>query len=133
MDVCLIGLHVDGTELCDHVWLDTAMARAVRVAQQRIDRFADHGATNIVTARAELDEDDGAHDPQVFIVDLERIGADDRTLVDELVQLPCGWIKTVGQGRKVRYIGNDRNRAWFKMEAAVYNLIRLTVLDAATA
>ena len=49
------------------------------------------------------------------------------------VEEPFGWIKTVGQGRKVRYIGNDRNRAWFKMEAAVYNLIRITALDAATA
>ncbi len=87
MDVCLIGLHVDGTEVCDRVWLDTTMTRAVRVAQQRLDRFANDGATNIVTARAELDEDDGAHDPQVFIVDLEGIGADDRTLVDDLVRL----------------------------------------------
>lgn len=87
MDVCLIGLHVDGTELCDRVWLDTTMTRAVRVAQQRLDRFATDGATNIVTARAELGEDDGAHDPQVFIVDLEGISADDRTLVDDLVRL----------------------------------------------
>ena len=35
-------------------------------------------------------------------------------------------------GRKLRYIGNDRNRAWFKMTTAVYNLIRITALDAAT-
>ena len=49
------------------------------------------------------------------------------------VEEPFGWIKTVGAGRKVRYIGNDRNRAWFKIEAAVYNLIRITALDAATA
>lgn len=47
------------------------------------------------------------------------------------VEEPFGWIKTVGAGRKVRYIGNDRNRAWFKMQAAVYNLIRITALDAA--
>jgi nucleoid-associated protein YgaU len=87
MDVCLIGLHVDGTEVCDRVWLDTTMTRAVRVAQQRLDRFANDGTTNIVTARAELDEDDGAHDPQVFIVDLEGISADDRILVDDLARL----------------------------------------------
>jgi len=49
------------------------------------------------------------------------------------VEEPFGWIKTVGQGRQVRYIGNDRNGAWFKMEAAVYNLIRITALDAAIA
>lgn len=46
---------------------------------------------------------------------------------------PFGWIKTVGAGRKLRYIGQDRNQAWFKMEAAVYNLIRICALDAATA
>ncbi len=49
------------------------------------------------------------------------------------VEEPFGWIKTVGAGRKLRYIGNDRNRAWFKIEAAVYNLIRITALDAAPA
>lgn len=48
------------------------------------------------------------------------------------VEEPFGWIKTVGAGRKVRYIGQDRNRAWFKIEAAVYNLIRIVALDAAT-
>lgn len=49
------------------------------------------------------------------------------------VEEPFGWIKTVGAGRKVRYIGQERNRAWFKMEAAVYNLIRICALDAAAA
>jgi transposase len=47
------------------------------------------------------------------------------------VEEPFGWIKTVGTGRKVRYIGQQRNRAWFKMEAAAYNLIRICSLDAA--
>ena len=49
------------------------------------------------------------------------------------VEEPFGWIKTVGAGRKVRYIGQQRNRAWFKMEAAVCNLIRICSLDASTA
>ena len=48
------------------------------------------------------------------------------------VEEPFGWIKTVGAGRKVRYIGQQRNRAWFKIEAAAYNLIRICALDAAT-
>ncbi len=47
------------------------------------------------------------------------------------VEEPFGWIKTVGAGRKVRYIGQERNRAWFKIEAATYNLIRICALDAA--
>ena len=46
------------------------------------------------------------------------------------VEEPFGWIKTIGGGRKLRYIGQQRNRAWFKIEAAVYNLIRITALDA---
>ena len=29
--------------------------------------------------------------------------------------------------------GQDRNRAWFKMTTAVYNLIRITALDTAPA
>ena len=46
------------------------------------------------------------------------------------VEEPFGWIKTIGGGHKLRYIGRQRNRAWFKMNAAVYNLIRITALDA---
>ena len=45
------------------------------------------------------------------------------------VEEPFGWIKTVGGGRKLRYIGQQRNRAWFKIEAAVYNVIRIVALD----
>lgn len=48
------------------------------------------------------------------------------------VEEPFGWLKTVGGGRKLRYIGKDRNRAWFKITTAVYNLIRITALDAPT-
>jgi hypothetical protein len=46
---------------------------------------------------------------------------------------PFGWIKTIAGGRKLRYVGPQRNRAWFKLAAAVYNLVRITALDAAPA
>jgi hypothetical protein len=46
------------------------------------------------------------------------------------VEEPFGWIKTIGGGRKLRYIGRQRNRAWFKLNAAVYNMIRIVALDA---
>ena len=49
------------------------------------------------------------------------------------IEEPFGWIKTVGGGRKLRYKGRDRNRAWFKMTTAVYNVIRITALDTAMA
>lgn len=45
------------------------------------------------------------------------------------VEEPFGWAKTIGGGRQLRYRGRERNRAWFKMTAAVYNLIRITALD----
>jgi transposase len=47
------------------------------------------------------------------------------------IEEPFGWIKTIAGGRKLRYIGRQRNRAWFLMTAAVYNIIRITALDAA--
>jgi transposase len=46
------------------------------------------------------------------------------------IEEPFGWIKTIGGGHKLRYIGRERNRAWFKITAAVYNLIRITAIDA---
>jgi len=49
------------------------------------------------------------------------------------IEEPFGWMKTVAGGRKLRYVGLQRNRAWFLMTGAVYNLIRITALDAQTA
>jgi len=45
------------------------------------------------------------------------------------IEEPFGWAKTIGGGRQLRYRGRDRNRSWFKITAAVYNLIRITALD----
>ena len=49
------------------------------------------------------------------------------------IEEPFGWVKTVAGGRKLRYKGRERNRAWFKFTAATYNLIRITALDTAAA
>jgi transposase len=46
------------------------------------------------------------------------------------VEEPFGWIKTVGAGRKLRFIGPERNREWSKMQTATYNPIRICSLDA---
>jgi len=46
------------------------------------------------------------------------------------IEEPFGWIKTIAGGRKLRYIGKRRNRAWFLMSGAVYNIIRIAALDA---
>ncbi len=41
-----------------------------------------------------------------------------------------GWLKTVGGGRKLRYIGRRRNRAWLELTAAAYNLVRFIAAGA---
>jgi transposase len=41
-----------------------------------------------------------------------------------------GWVKTVGGGRKLRFIGLQRNRLWAEMTAAAYNLVRVVRLEA---
>jgi Transposase DDE domain len=43
---------------------------------------------------------------------------------------PFGWIKTIAGGRELRYIGQRKKRAWFLIAGAVYNLLRIAVLDA---
>jgi transposase len=47
------------------------------------------------------------------------------------IEEPFGWMKTIAGDRKLRYIGRQRNRAWFLMTGAIYNLIRIAALDAA--
>ena len=49
------------------------------------------------------------------------------------IEEPFGWVKTVGGGRKLRYNGRERNRAWFKITTATYNLIRIAALDTSPA
>ena len=92
------------------------------VADVRGLGFTPHVAQNNTNRRSAIDGRTTRHAGHVVS---QRI----RKRVEE----PFGWIKTVGAGRKLRYIGQQRNRAWFKMEAAVYNLIRICSLDAAAA
>lgn len=40
-----------------------------------------------------------------------------------------GWIKTVGGGRKLRFIGLARNQLWAEMTAAAYNIVRIVRLE----
>lgn len=46
------------------------------------------------------------------------------------VEEPFGWMKTIAGGRKLPFIGRERNRMWFLMRGAVYNVIRIAALDA---
>ena len=95
---------------------------------------------------------DKAYDTKGFVADVRKLGftphvaqntktsaIDARTTrhaghavsqrIRKRVEEPFGWTKTIGGGRQLRYRGRDRNRAWFKITAAVYNLIRITALD----
>ena len=40
-----------------------------------------------------------------------------------------GWIKTVGGGRKLRYLGVARNQLWATLAATAYNLIRMAHIE----
>ena len=44
-----------------------------------------------------------------------------------------GWLKTVGGGRKLRYVGRARNRSWLEFAVAAYNLVRMAKLELAPA
>lgn len=44
-----------------------------------------------------------------------------------------GWVKTIAGGRKLRFVGVDRNRLWLELTAAAYNLVRMAKLEAAAA
>jgi transposase len=89
------------------------------VADARERGFTPHVAQNTNGRRSAIDRRTTRHP-----------GHDVSQRIRKRVEEPFGWIKTVGGGRKLRYIGQQRNRAWFKIEAAVYNIIRITALDA---
>ena len=50
--------------------------------------------------------------------------------IRQRIEEPFGWIKTIAGGRKLRYRGRSRNRAWFLIAGAVYNVLRIAALDA---
>ena len=110
------------------------------------------------TARRRTVAGDKGYDTRAFIAEARQLGftphvaqnttrqrsaIDGRTIrhpgrqvsmrIRKRIEEPFGWIKTIGGGRKLRYIGQARNRAWFKITAAVYNLIRIAALDTRTA
>ena len=51
----------------------------------------------------------------------------------KLVEQVYGWVKTVGGGRKLRFVGLERNRCWLELTAAAYNLVRMARLETAPA
>ena len=92
------------------------------VADLRKLRITPHIAPNTTRNRSTIDGRTTRHEGHAVS---QRI----RKRIEE----PFGWIKTIAGGRKLRYIGKERNRAWFLMTGAVYNIMRITALDATPA
>jgi DDE family transposase len=44
-----------------------------------------------------------------------------------------GWLKTVGGGRKLRYVGVRRNQLWAEFAVTAFNLVRIGNLMAKAA
>lgn len=93
---------------------------AAFVAEVRERGFTPHIAPNTTRQKSTVDGRTTRHAGHLVS---QRI----RKRIEE----PFGWMKTVAGGRKLRYIGKRRNRAWFVMTGAVYNIIRIAALDAA--
>lgn len=62
-----------------------------------------------------------AIDKRVTRHDGYRLSQRVRKRVEEIF----GWVKTVGCGRKLRYVGTARNQLWAELTAAAYNLMRM--------
>jgi transposase len=90
------------------------------VAGTRALRFTPHVAPN--TKNSAIDGRTTRHDGHAVSIRVRK-----------RIEEPIGWVKTIGGGRQLRYRGRDRNRAWFKITAAVYDLLRITALDPAAA
>lgn len=101
---------------------DKAYDTAGFVADVRELGFTPHVAQNTTNRRSAIDARTTRHAGH-------KVSLRIRARIEE----PFGWTKTIAGGRKLRYIGKDRNRAWFKMTAATYNVIRIAALDTATA
>ena len=84
--------------------------------------FTPHVAQNTTRQRSAIDGRTTRHDGHVASMRVRK-----------RIEEPFGWVKTIGGGRQLRYRGRERNRAWFKLTAAVYNIIRITALDTAPA
>jgi transposase len=90
------------------------------VADVRALGFTPHVAPNTTNRHSAIDGRTTRH-----------VGHQVSQRIRKRIEEPFGWIKTIAGGRKLRYIGQRRNRAWFVMTGAVYNIIRIAALDAA--
>jgi transposase len=84
------------------------------VAELRRRRVTPHVAQNQSGRRSAIDGRTTSHGGY-------KVSQRLRKRVEEIF----GWVKTVGGGRKLRYIGLANNQLWAGLTAAAYNLVRL--------
>ena len=87
------------------------------VAQCRDRHVTPHVAQNTKGRRSAIDRRTTRHSGYAIS---QRI----RKRVEEIF----GWTKTVGGGRKLRYVGLVRNQYWAELTTAAYNLVRMVKL-----
>ena len=139
------GLIVDAELTCADGYAERDTAAAMlRRAPQRARRRTVGGDKNYDTAGFVADARTAGFTPHVAQNDTRRRSAIDRRVTRhsgyavsqrtrKRVEEPFGWIKTIAGGRKLRHKGRDRNRAWYLLSAATYNLVRIARLDTQTA
>jgi len=88
------------------------------VARARQQGFTPHVAQNTTNRRSAIDGRTTRHPGHTTSMRIRK-----------RIEEPFGWIKTIAGGRKLRYLGRQRNRAWFLLTGAVYNILRITDLD----
>jgi hypothetical protein len=88
------------------------------VAKTRQRGFTPHVARNTTNRRSAIDGRTTRHGGYAASLRIRK-----------RIEEPFGWIKTIAGGRKLRYLGRDRNRGWFLLTGAVYNILRITDLD----
>ena len=99
---------------------DKGYDTAAWVADVRELGFTPHVAPNTTNRRSAIDGRTTRHR-----------GHQVSQRIRKRIEEPFGWVKTIAGGRKLRYIGRQRNRAWFLITGAVYNIVRISALDAA--
>jgi transposase len=97
---------------------DKGYDSAAFVTQVRDLGFTPHFAPNTTRQRSTIDGRTTRH-----------AGHQVSQRIRKRIEEPFGWMKTIAGGRKLRYIGKRRNRAWFLLTGAIYNIIRIAALD----
>jgi transposase len=88
------------------------------VAALRLHKVTPHVAQNQNGRRSAIDGRTTSHGGY-------RLSQRIRKRVEEIL----GWEKTVGGGRKLRYIGVERNRLWAGITATAYDLLRMVNIE----